>query len=321
MPCFDKKLEASREELTDTAWEMGLDGNRGTRDVDCVITSKELLMLADSRGIDFSSLPRSPVSSTNILIFPDETLGRFLFPKGPSRKQSTPAAGTSGGNLYYILQSFSSQNPGSSIQTIRGRNADVMEYVVMSASGEPLLKAARYYGFRNIQNLVRRLKPAKPSRMPGARAAGAARKPGPKSSGSEYAYVEVMACPGGCTNGGGQIKLDGAIMSGRRSGEAKPGPQEQKEWLKLVDEAYFSGDDEQESSGSDAMDAECRNDMVDGISPSYIKSILRHWSDTTGIDLDRLVYTGYRAVVSDVGKKVGDTERVVELAGKIGGGW
>jgi hypothetical protein len=41
----------------------------------------------------------------------------------------------------------------------------------------------------------------------------------------------------------------------------------------------------------------------------------------TGINLERLVYTSYREVVSDVGKKVGDTERVIEIAGKIGGGW
>jgi iron only hydrogenase large subunit-like protein len=313
MPCFDKKLEASREELTDAVWEGT--GTRGIRDVDSVITSKELLMLADSRRVDFARLPRTPLSSR--IPFPDSKLDSFLFPPASRRRNNVPAAGTSGGNLYYILQYFASQHHGATVQTTRGRNADVLEYSIISPEGDTLFKAARYYGFRNIQNLVRRLKPAKPSRMPGGKPIGSARRPGGKSSGPDYAYVEVMACPGGCTNGGGQIKVDDHVISGRETTEVKPGPQEQKEWLAQVDEAYFSGED---SAEEDAVPGD-RNDVVDGISPSYIKDTLAHWAATTGIDLGRLVYTSYREVVSDVGKNVGDTERVIEIAGKIGGGW
>ncbi len=313
MPCFDKKLEASREELTDAVWEGT--GTRGIRDVDCVITSKELLMLADSRMVDFSKLPRTPLS---ILVpFPDAVLGAFLFTPPRRRKNGVPAAGTSGGNLYYILQYFASQHQGATIQTTRGRNADVLEYTVTSGAGETLFKAARYYGFRNIQNLVRRLKPTKASRMPGGKPVGSARRPGGKQTGSDFAYVEVMACPGGCTNGGGQIKSDDPVIAGRETSLVKPGPQEQKEWLAQVDEAYFSG----EESGEEAAFPNDRSDVVDGISPSHIRDILAHWAAMTGINLERLVYTSYREVVSDVGKKVGDTERVMEIAGKIGGGW
>lgn len=315
MPCFDKKLEASREELTDAVWEGT--GTRGVRDVDCVITSKELLMLADSRRIDFSTLPRTPLSSASRIPFPDRKLNSFLFP--PPRRRSNnmkPEAGTSGGNLYYILKYFASQHKEATIQTTRGRNADVVEYTVTSAAGETLLKAARYYGFRNIQNLVRKLKPARPSRMPGGKPIGSARKPG-GSSGPDYAYVEVMACPGGCTNGGGQIKVDDPMITTREAADAKAGPQEQKGWLAQVDEAYFSGEDGAE--GDAVLDN--RDDMVEGISPSYVKDTLAYWATTTGIDLGRLVYTSYREVVSDVGKKAGDTERVIEIAGKIGGGW
>lgn len=320
MPCFDKKLEASREELTDSFWESAdPEMKRGVRDVDCVITSKELLMLAESRGVNFSNLPRVPANSSSTSVFPDAKLAAFLFPQRRTRKDSArPAAGTSGGNLYYVLKYLASLNPGSTIQTIPGRNADVVEYSVTTSTGESLFKAARYYGFRNIQNLVRRLKPARPSRMPGGKPVGASRRPVGKSNGQEYAYVEVMACPGGCTNGGGQIKVDDPVISGRPVDEVKPGPQEQKAWLAQVDEAYFSGDEEDDS----VVDIEEREDTVDGISPSYIKDVLTHWADITGIAQDRLVYTSYRAVVSDVGKdKIGDTERVIELAGKIGGGW
>jgi iron only hydrogenase large subunit-like protein len=313
MPCFDKKLEASREELTDAVWEGT--GTRGVRDVDSVITSKELLMLADSRRVDFARLPRTPLASPTP--FPDSKLNSFLFQPARRRRNNVPAAGTSGGNLYYILQYFASQHHGATVQVVRGRNADVLEYSITSAAGETLLKAARYYGFRNIQNLVRRLKPAKPSRMPGGKPIGSARRPGGKYSGPDYAYVEVMACPGGCTNGGGQIRVDDPVISGQKTTEVKRGLQEQKEWLAQVDEAYFSGEDgpKEDANPSD------QSDIVDGISPSYIKDTLAHWASTTGIGLGRLVYTSYREVVSDVGKNVGDTERVIEIAGKIGGGW
>ncbi|KAH6663874.1 cytosolic Fe-S cluster assembly factor NAR1 [Halenospora varia] len=313
MPCFDKKLEASREELTDAVWEGT--GTRGVRDVDCVITSKELLMLADSRRVDFAKLPRTPLSSR--IPFPEPKLNSFLFPPVRRRRgNGDPAGGSSGGNLHYILQYFASQHEGASIQTTRGRNVDVMEYTVTSLAGETLFKAARYYGFRNIQNLVRRLKPVKASRMPGGKPIGSARRPNGKPTGPDYSYVEVMACPGGCTNGGGQIKVDDPVITGNETSEVKPGPQEQKAWLAKVDEVYFSGED---SAGEVVLDNS--PDMVDGISPSYIKDTLAHWAATTGIDLDRLVYTSYREVISDVGKNAGDTERVIEIAGKIGGGW
>jgi iron only hydrogenase large subunit-like protein len=323
MPCFDKKLEASREELTDVFWEQPSGQKRGVRDVDCVITSKEILMLADTRGINFAALPRGPLSQAHFESFPDPALQQFLFPRSRRRKSNgNPVAGTSGGNLYYILEHFSSQHSGSSIQTMRGRNADIVEYTVMSSTGEPIIKAARYYGFRNIQNLVRRLKPAKASRMPGGRPMGGVKKPGGTPAGPDYAYVEVMACPGGCTNGGGQIKVDDPVISGRPMDDVKAGPQTQKAWLAMVDEAYFSGEESDTDAGDGLADVNDDHDLVDGISPLAIKETLAYWSDMTGMDLDRLAYTTYRAVVSDVGKdKVGHTGRVVELAGKIGGGW
>jgi iron only hydrogenase large subunit-like protein len=314
MPCFDKKLEASREELTDAVWAGDGKPGRGVRDVDCVITSKEILMLAASRGIDFFGLPKS--APLRQLVFPDLVLQRFLFP-AQQRKQSRDA-GTSGGNLHFILHDVQSRNAGSQIQMTRGRNADVVEYAVVTPSGETVFKAARYYGFRNIQNLVRKLKPAKASRMPGGKPFGSARRPAGKSAGLEYAYVEVMACPGGCTNGGGQIKVDDQVIVDRKGFGEKPGPDEQKAWLADVDEAYFSSDEPDSANG--AVD-DGSTELVVGISPSHIRDTLAHWSDITGIQVDRLVYTSYREVVSDVGKQISDTERVVQLAGKIGGGW
>jgi len=321
MPCFDKKLEASREELTDSVWAGGDDmSGRGVRDVDCVITSKEILMLTESRGIDFFGLSTSPISQQ--VPFPDPVMQQFLFPSRGGR-QPSQAAGSSGGNLHFILQDALQRYPGSTVQATRGRNADMIEYVLHSASGEPLFKAARYYGFRNIQNLVRRLKPPQPSRMPGGKPFGSARRHTSKAAGMDYAYVEVMACPGGCNNGGGQIKVDDPVIIHRKGLASKPGPQEQKDWLARVDEAYFSADDSEvegdANSGNGIGDG---LDDVEGISPSYIRDTLAHWAGASGIDLDRLVYTSYREVISDVGKaKAGDGDAVSRLVGRVDGGW
>ncbi|KAF5125467.1 Cytosolic Fe-S cluster assembly factor NAR1 [Metarhizium anisopliae] len=326
MPCFDKKLEASREELTDEVWAgSGLPG-RGVRDVDCVITSKEVLMLAESRGLNFFDIPRDNGGATGSLLepavpFPDARLHSFLFPARASPRVPR-MAGSSGGLLYHILQCKAAQIPGAKIQTTRGRNADVVEFAV-AANGEPVFKAARYYGFRNIQNLVRRLKPARPSRMPGGKPFGSARRPTGKSASLEYSYVEVMACPGGCTNGGGQLKADDLVAQGSKQYSDKPGPQEQKEWLAEVDEAYFSG--EEVVDGADTVNGNddgvrSSEDVVGGISRSYIHDTLAYWCEVTGISIDRLAFTTYREVISDVGKGT-EAEKVVQLAGKVGGGW
>ncbi|KAM0564355.1 hypothetical protein ACHAPJ_000568 [Fusarium lateritium] len=314
MPCFDKKLEASREELTEEVWAEGESRGRGVRDVDCVITSKEILMLAESRGLDFFNIPKTQPPIISMKPFPDPKLHDFLFPR--QRGKNVPRdAGTSGGLLYHILQSRAAQTPGAEVVHTRGRNVDVAEYSVV-VNGEPVFRAARYYGFRNIQNLVRRLKPARPSRMPGGKPFGSARKPAGKAASLEYSYVEVMACPGGCTNGGGQVKVDDPVVMERKKYSGNPGPQEQKNWLSEVDEAYFSGDE----AGTEVANNDPAG-VVGGISHPYINDTLAHWAEVTGIGLDRLAFTTYREVISDVGKDTTTDETVVQLAGKIGGGW
>lgn len=338
MPCFDKKLEASRSELTSSAWlPDDHDASQNpVRDVDCVITARELLHLASARGISFSSLPRIPLSSSQRTPFPDPKLDAFLFPAS-RRKNQNPASGPSGGYLYHILQTYQSQYPGSSISVSRGRNADVVEYSLVRDE-RTIVKMARFYGFRNIQNLVRRLKPAKVSRMPGARVGGA-RRPGAAGAAGgegvkEYAYVEVMACPSGCTNGGGQIKVseveevraaEGLSMSNGDVVAARPGPKEQKEWLGRVDEAYFSGSESEDEAQDVRMNGTVpadEEDVVNGISRAYVHGALEHWAGITGVELKKLVYTSYRKVESDVGrKKQSDVERVAGLASSLGGGW
>jgi iron only hydrogenase large subunit-like protein len=338
MPCFDKKLEASREELTDVSWQQG-DFEHGSelhqpvRDVDCVITTRELLSLAAARGFSLPSLPLQPLSPVFTPPFPEKTLDSFITSKRFSAQQSLET-GTSGGYLHHVLMNFQARHPGSQIVTNRGRNADVVEYVLTSSEGQQIMKAARYYGFRNIQNLVRKLKPARASRMPGAKPVAAGRRQ-PMSrnavsvtSSSDYAYVEVMACPGGCTNGGGQIRVEDAReavnlsedvdMADAPEASIKPSPHEQRTWLARVDEAYFSME----------SDSETEADHIPPLSiadkETQIHQGLARWSEFMGIPIEKLVYTTYRKVESDVGKEqvsTNETANVVELAGKIGGGW
>ncbi|KAB2101404.1 Cytosolic Fe-S cluster assembly factor [Alternaria gaisen] len=333
MPCFDKKLEASRGELTSAAWLPSYDQSQDKiRDTDCVITARELLHLAAARGINFASLPRTPLSSADRTPFPDPKIDAFLFPPSRRKNQSV-AAGPSGGYLHHILQTYQAQNPGSSISVARGRNADVVEYSVVRGS-ETIIKAARFYGFRNIQNLVRRLKPAKASRLPGGKT-GVSRRPGGATAAGEgvkdYAYVEVMACPGGCTNGGGQVKVqeveevrvyEGVQEANEDASAPKPGPKEQKEWLARVDEAYFSGSDSEDEVNARTNGHRTEHDVVDGISRSRMKDLMVHWAGITAVDQRKLIYTSYIKVESDVGKKKqSDMERVAGLAVTAGGGW
>lgn len=332
MPCFDKKLEASRQELTDVAWRS--ESHHAVRDVDCVITSRELLMLASSRQIPLSSLPLAPLNSDYAPRFPDKALDLFLFSRGLSNRQPS-AAGTSGGYLYHVLMTFQSRHPNSQIVTQRGRNSDVVEYSLISETGQAILRASRYYGFRNIQNLVRKLKPAQASRLAGTRGARRAAPSrlagGPVSSlgnGGDIAYVEVMACPGGCTNGGGQIRAEDARQATMMSGPsatsdgaaAKPSPQEQRALLARVDEAYFSAESDSDVDSEDQTKAAALS-LIE--KDRQIHQILKYWSNLMEVPVSKLVYTTYRQVDSDVGKKDSstDTARVVELAGKIGGGW
>ena len=139
MPCFDKKLEASREELTDRSWwwqDRPADTKQdAVRDVDCVITTRELLALANARGINLSQLPLKPLRKQERTSFPDEVISRHLFPR-PQRRQERGSqigdAGTSGGYLHHILRTQQSLHHASTIVSRRGRNADVVEFTLLS---------------------------------------------------------------------------------------------------------------------------------------------------------------------------------------------
>ncbi|NXX86947.1 NARFL factor, partial [Urocolius indicus] len=165
MPCYDKKLEASRPDFFNQEYQ--------TRDVDCVITTGEVLKLLEQEGVSLSDVEPAPLDT--------------MFQSTAEAELTGHSGGGSGGYLEHIYKYAARELFGIQVDTLQYKplkNKDFQE-VTLEKDGTVLLQFALAYGFRNIQNLVQKLKRGK----------------------SPYHYVEVMACPSGCLNGGGQIKL------------------------------------------------------------------------------------------------------------------
>ena len=188
MPCYDKKLEASRPDFYDDV--------HATRDVDCVITTGELDRMMRERGWDLSRPATVNVSvpakreegpsrhrpDTNEARLEEEGegeedqtrdearfvsdeaepesgngLGRLGAPELPSLL--THPGTSSGSYLHSLLGSYTSSAESSLVLTSRTlRSADYEEYTLTdSRTGRVVFRGARCYGFRNLQNLVRRV--------------------------------------------------------------------------------------------------------------------------------------------------------------------
>lgn len=184
MPCFDKKLEAARPDF-----EVG-----GSKECDLVLTAREVIeMVSTNLGTAFDMLPDAQLSAAQT------TPQRW-----PVDEQWLSNAGSSsGGYLAYTLAKVQSMHPGSEIVTLSAKNNDLVEYQVMHEN-KPVFHGAQVYGFRNIQNLVRKLKPTKGKVV---------RVRSTKSDPMQWNYVELMACPGGCINGGGQLAAPESLPS------------------------------------------------------------------------------------------------------------
>jgi iron only hydrogenase large subunit-like protein len=166
MPCYDKKLEASRDDFV----------REGVKDVDVVLTTGEVTALLEKAGL--CHLRDAPANALDTFKTVNEC--------APESAHAAPAVSSSGGYAEYVFrraaaEAFNVPVVGE-IEWVKLRNADMRE-AMLSVNGEVVLRVAVAYGFRNIQNLIRSVKLKK----------------------CKYHFVEVMACPSGCLNGGGQI--------------------------------------------------------------------------------------------------------------------
>jgi NADH-quinone oxidoreductase subunit G len=157
MPCLAKKYEAARDEFNAS----------GARDVDLVISTRELAGMIKEAGIVFDSLEEDHY---------DNPLG-----------ESTGAAvifGATGGVLEAALRTAADWVTGQDLKEIdftavRGLSG-IREATVKV--GDLEINAAIASGLGNARKLLEKIR------------AGEA----------NYHIIEVMACPGGCLNGGGQ---------------------------------------------------------------------------------------------------------------------
>lgn len=266
MPCFDKKLEASRKDFASC---------ESVKDVDCVITTKEVVQLLLDENINFMDISETPKEQ---LLERWTSMAPAQWPVEQSWQSNEGSS--SGGYLQHVLSSiaqhaFKLEGKSSSVRVIPGKNSDMVEYhLIDDASGTVLAKAAQVYGFRNIQNLVRKMKTA--GKISGSARTVVSRRKAAVSGAAtvatmnpaEYDYVEVMACPGGCINGGGQI-----------GAPPESGTNSIKEWREMVEAAY-------RTISASAVDDEAVKTWVDKVwaGPAEAESV------------ERLVETGYRAV-------------------------
>ncbi|XP_032675138.1 probable cytosolic Fe-S cluster assembly factor CPIJ010948 [Odontomachus brunneus] len=173
MPCYDKKLEASREDFYNRQKE--------TRDVDCVITSIELEQMLNEDGLILNEINDGEIKQS-FGSYSEEIENRLWGHTGSG----------SGGYADFIFRYaaknlFDEENITVDFKNLR--NPDFQE-AELKKNDQVLLKFAIVNGFRNIQNIVKNMKSGK----------------------CVYDYVEIMACPCGCLNGGAQIRPEGNVQ-------------------------------------------------------------------------------------------------------------
>ncbi len=157
MPCTAKKFECQRPEMTDS----------GYRDVDVVLTTRELGRMLRQAGIDLKTLPEEEF---------DEPLGI-----------STGAGaifGATGGVMEAALRTVAEVVTGKELEKIdfeQVRGVEGIKEATIELNGTEV-KVAVAHGLANAKKLLERV----------------------KNGEAEYHFIEVMACPGGCVGGGGQ---------------------------------------------------------------------------------------------------------------------
>ncbi len=157
MPCVAKKYECARP-------EMEVDG---LRDVDYVITTRELAKMIKQANINFTELEDSDFDN-------------------PMGEASGAGAifGTTGGVMEAAIR--------TAVDTLENKSIDNIEYkevrgekgikeATLNVAGKEI-KIAVASGLSNARKIMEQIKVGK----------------------SPYHFIEIMACPGGCVMGGGQ---------------------------------------------------------------------------------------------------------------------
>ena len=152
-------------------------GHDGMADVDAVITTRELARMIKQAGIDFVNLPDSDFDS----LCGESTGAGVIF-------------GATGGVMEAALRTAYETITGKTLEDVefhQVRGVEGIKEASINLDGKEVLVAVAS-GTGNATELLKRVKQGE--------------KP--------YAFIEIMACPGGCVNGGGQpivpasVKMD-----------------------------------------------------------------------------------------------------------------
>ncbi|NLS84608.1 MAG: 4Fe-4S binding protein [Ruminococcaceae bacterium] len=173
-PCTAKKYEIRRSEMNAAAKHLGIDG---MRDMDYVVTTRELARWAKEENIDFSALNDSSFDS----LMGQASGAGVIF-------------GNTGGVMEAALRTAYAYLTGApapaelyTLTPVRGM--DGIREATRTIAGTPI-NVAVVYGTKNADELIKKL----------------------KNGEKQYHFIEVMTCPGGCIGGGGQPK--GTIEKG-----------------------------------------------------------------------------------------------------------
>lgn len=170
MPCVAKKYEAAVPEVSDAA----------SRDVDVVLTTRELDRMLQAMQINVAALPEEDF---------DSPLGRG--------SGAGVIFGATGGVMEAALRTAywkltGANPPADAFQEIRGHKS---WREAQFSIGETKLRLAVASGLASARELMDAL----------------------RSGQVQYDFVEVMACPGGCSGGGGQPIHDGEDFTAGRA--------------------------------------------------------------------------------------------------------
>lgn len=157
MPCTAKKFEAQRPEMNSS----------GYRDVDYVLTTRELGRMIKEAGIDFVNLVDEGY---------DAPMGQYT--------GAATIFGATGGVMEAALRTVYAVVTGKNLEDLNVtpvRGLDGVKDATLSVGKLGPVSVAVAHGLANARKLMDQIREGK----------------------SPYAFIEVMCCPGGCIGGGG----------------------------------------------------------------------------------------------------------------------
>ncbi len=167
MPCVAKKFESSREEMEAA----------GLRDVDIVISTRELANMIKEAGIKFTDLPDEKFDNP----FEEASGAGVIF-------------GATGGVMEAALRTVAEKLTGKELDSIdftQVRGTEGIKTAVVPV-GDLNVRVAIAHGLGNARALLESI----------------------RNGEAEYDFIEIMACPGGCVTGGGQPIVPARVQMG-----------------------------------------------------------------------------------------------------------